>query len=373
MSFSEFCYLVLQAWDWWHMYHTKGIQLQIGGADQYGNIISGMNAVKHVIHNHPNPAYRLNNAMKNVVKLDHYRLENPNAEELDPTMEPMGFTVPLLTTASGEKFGKSAGNAVWLNKEMTSVFDLYGYLVGTPDADVERLLKLLTFLPLSDIRGIMANHNQDASKRKAQHTLAMEFVSIVHSEQDAKTASDQHQHLVTQRDNLQVSDLLQTSSEQVEHTSASSRTPVTAQNAPNMRKVLPRSLVSEQSWPRVLYAAGLVDSASAGMRLIAAHGVYVGSRPGGRYNRKGGLGGPLDGSELTWTPIKAPDKDVNDYVVPGDDQGDLLVLRHGKWKIRLVRIIDDEKFERLKVQNGWDDPPGWATLQESKLNFRKID
>ena len=105
MSFAEFTYPLLQAWDWWHMYSTKGIQLQIGGSDQFGNIIAGMDAIKCIAKNHYNPLFR--------------------QEKEDPLMKPMGFTVPLLTTASGEKFGKSAGNAVWLDKEMTSTFDLY--------------------------------------------------------------------------------------------------------------------------------------------------------------------------------------------------------------------------------------------------------
>jgi tyrosyl-tRNA synthetase len=102
MSFVEFCYPVLQAWDWWHMFRTHGIQLQIGGADQYGNILSGMDAIKSATR--------------------RWNIKRPLAEPAAP----MGFTVPLLTTPSGEKFGKSAGNAVWLDETQTSVFDLYG-------------------------------------------------------------------------------------------------------------------------------------------------------------------------------------------------------------------------------------------------------
>ncbi len=105
MSFAEFCYPVLQSWDWWYMYHTKGIQLQIGGSDQYGNIMAGIDAVKHIAKTHYDPDVR--------------------QENLLPESRPMGFTTPLLTTASGEKFGKSAGNAVWLDPEMTSTFQLY--------------------------------------------------------------------------------------------------------------------------------------------------------------------------------------------------------------------------------------------------------
>ena len=105
MSFAEFTYPLLQAWDWWHMYSTKGIQVQIGGSDQFGNIIAGIDAIKYIAKNHSDPNFR--------------------QEKEEPLMKPMGFTVPLLTTASGEKFGKSAGNAIWLDKEMTSTFELY--------------------------------------------------------------------------------------------------------------------------------------------------------------------------------------------------------------------------------------------------------
>jgi tyrosyl-tRNA synthetase len=105
MSFAEFSYPVVQAWDWWHMYTSLGVQLQIGGADQYGNIISGIDGVKHIAKTHPHQDVRI-----------------PEEEE---NWEPMGLTVPLLTTSSGEKFGKSAGNAIWLSQEMTSAVDLY--------------------------------------------------------------------------------------------------------------------------------------------------------------------------------------------------------------------------------------------------------
>ena len=99
------------------MYHTKNIQVQIGGSDQFGNITAGIDAINYINKNHPNPVDRI---------------ENPG-----PLDMPIGFTTPLLTTASGEKFGKSAGNAVWLDKELTSTFDLYqvGYIIGLNQDD----------------------------------------------------------------------------------------------------------------------------------------------------------------------------------------------------------------------------------------------
>lgn len=105
LSLAEFLYPVLQSMDWWHMYHTKGIQVQIGGSDQLGNITAGIEAIKHINKHHHDPLHR-----------------QQEPRFLDT---PMGFTVPLLTTSSGEKFGKSAGNAIWLDSSMTSTFDLY--------------------------------------------------------------------------------------------------------------------------------------------------------------------------------------------------------------------------------------------------------
>jgi tyrosyl-tRNA synthetase len=101
MAFSEFSYPLFQGYDWWHMYSKFGVQLQLGGSDQYGNICAGMDAV------------------------DHMRKFQETPVEEDPLMATFGLTTPLLTTASGEKFGKSAGNAVWLDPEMLSSFDLY--------------------------------------------------------------------------------------------------------------------------------------------------------------------------------------------------------------------------------------------------------
>ena len=105
LSLAEFLYPVLQSMDWWHMYHTKGIQVQIGGSDQFGNIAAGIEAINYINKNHTDPDHR--------------------QKEQSLLNTPMGFTVPLLTTSSGEKFGKSAGNAIWLDKDMTSTFDLY--------------------------------------------------------------------------------------------------------------------------------------------------------------------------------------------------------------------------------------------------------
>ena len=136
MSLSEFCYPVMQAWDWWHLY-KKGTQVQIGGADQFGNILAGAEAVKYMAKNDGEWLNQQKSAPTNTFVvgnrndpewLQRHRTELDTRREKEnrtASSDPMGFTVPLLTTAAGEKFGKSAGNAIWLDKEMTNSFDLY--------------------------------------------------------------------------------------------------------------------------------------------------------------------------------------------------------------------------------------------------------
>lgn len=112
MAISEFSYPLFQAYDWWSMYKHQGVQLQIGGSDQYGNICAGMDAVSH---------------MRKLHRIDNEGAGLEDAE--DVRVAAYGLTTPLLTTASGEKFGKSAGNAVWLDQHMLSSFDLYQVLL----------------------------------------------------------------------------------------------------------------------------------------------------------------------------------------------------------------------------------------------------
>ena len=101
------------------MYSTKDIQVQVGGSDQFGNILAGIDAINHIRYNHYDP----------VIRQDDEKLS-----EKDIFLKrPMGFTVPLLTTSSGEKFGKSEGNAIWLDIEMTSAFDLYQVMMISID------------------------------------------------------------------------------------------------------------------------------------------------------------------------------------------------------------------------------------------------
>ncbi|KAG9123869.1 tyrosyl-tRNA synthetase [Ceratobasidium sp. 392] len=159
ISFAEFSYQLLQAHDFFHLYTHHGCRLQIGGADQWGNIVAGTDLIKR---------------------------RHEGVEDLEPAY---GLTVPLLTTSSGEKFGKSAGNAIWLNSEMTSVLDFYQYFVRQPDAAVGGLLRIFTFIPNDEIERILNKHNKDPSKRLAQRTLAHEATALVHGDPLAHQAA----------------------------------------------------------------------------------------------------------------------------------------------------------------------------------------
>ncbi|PSN70161.1 tyrosyl-tRNA synthetase-like protein [Corynespora cassiicola Philippines] len=356
MAISEFCYPLFQAYDWWNMYSNHGVQMQIGGSDQYGNICAGMDAVRH---------------MRQIRQMD----AGQEVSEDNPLIETFGLTTPLLTTASGEKFGKSAGNAVWLDKEMMNSFDLYQYFLRTADDDVERYLKLFTFIPVEHIRLVMDQQRKDASKRIAQHLLAKELVELAHGAEDAKKAEKAHKdafshgtntfHLGALRQSLsefskkdQVAvgkqdkdaEKLSAYKKAFATSSAPQTTPGNPNEAPKNEAAdniitLPLSLLREGSFPQVLHAAGLVSSKSEGHRLITKRGAYV-VVPNS---------GPADApNELKWQQIPESIKttDPNHYLVDWE----VLVLRSGKSKIQVCRIVEEEHFEAEGLScPGWDE------------------
>ncbi len=150
MSFTEFTYMTLQGYDFLHLFETQGCTFQVGGSDQWGNITAGCDLVRK---KHGRTVYAITN--------------------------------PLMTTAAGEKFGKSAGNAVWLDPERTSPWDFYQYLVRQDDRDVIRFLKIYTFVPLDEIDQLAEAVENEPHKRAAQKRLAWEVTAIVHGAETA--------------------------------------------------------------------------------------------------------------------------------------------------------------------------------------------
>ena len=147
ITYTEFTYQLLQAYDFAHLHATEGCALQIGGSDQWGNIVAGVDLVRRL---HGGQAF--------------------------------GLVWPLLTTASGAKFGKSAGNAIWLDAEMTSPYGYFQYWINAADADVERFLNLFTFLDDEEIAEVVTAHAAEPHRREAQRTLAREATRIIHGD-----------------------------------------------------------------------------------------------------------------------------------------------------------------------------------------------
>ncbi|MBN2713367.1 MAG: tyrosine--tRNA ligase [Planctomycetes bacterium] len=153
MSFTEFTYQMLQAYDFMYLYREHGVRLQVGGGDQWGNITAGIDLVRKV---EGGQAY--------------------------------GLVIPLITDSQGKKFGKSEGNAIYLDPEMTSPYQMYQYLINTDDQCVIRYLKAFTFLSLDEIAEIEKTVAESPEKREAQKTLASELTKIVHGEDGLKSA-----------------------------------------------------------------------------------------------------------------------------------------------------------------------------------------
>jgi len=147
ISYTEFSYMILQAYDYHHLSRAEGVTLQIGGSDQWGNIVAGIDLTR--------------------------RLQNRAV---------FGLTTPLLVKADGGKFGKTEKNPIWLTADRTSAYAFYQFWVNSADADTERFLKLFTFLPKEEIAGLVAAHAADPSQRLAQKRLAAEATRLVHGE-----------------------------------------------------------------------------------------------------------------------------------------------------------------------------------------------
>lgn len=146
MSFTEFSYQLCQSYDWLQLYKKENCRLQLGGIDQLGNMSHGVYLIR-----------------KMTGQSDAY-----------------GLTIPLLTNSQGDKFGKSAGNAIWLDANKTSPLSLYQYLIRTPDDEIENLLKVFTLYSPEEIEAIMNDQNQATHLRKAPQRLAEQMTLLIH-------------------------------------------------------------------------------------------------------------------------------------------------------------------------------------------------
>jgi len=153
ISYTEFSYMLLQAFDFLKLYEQYGCELQIGGSDQWGNITAGIDLIRKKTGR---AAY--------------------------------GLTLPLITNADGTKFGKTEAGAVWLDPKRTSVYKFYQFWVNTDDCDVVRYLNYFTFLPKAEIEALEKRHAENPGTREAQRELARNITALIHGEAAAKEA-----------------------------------------------------------------------------------------------------------------------------------------------------------------------------------------
>ena len=222
ISYTEFSYQVLQSFDYLELYKRYNCTLQLGGSDQWGNIVAGLDLIR--------------------------RAEQANAHAL---------TVPLLTKADGTKFGKTAGGSVWLDPEMTSPYAFFQYWLNTDDKDVINFLKVFSFKSHEEIAILESKHKENPGLREAHRELARELTSLVHSPDVAMRVEEAAKALFGQGDLSQLD--LPTL------TSALSE--------------LPRTTVSSgqeiPTWVDLIAASGVVDSKSAARRIVKEGGAYL--------------------------------------------------------------------------------------------------
>ena len=153
ITYAEFSYMILQGFDFVHLFQEKNCIMQVAGSDQWGNITTGVDLIKKMLDGQ---AY--------------------------------AFTMPLILDATGKKFGKSEGNALWIDKDKTAPYAIYQYLINSDDSKVLEYLKVFTFLSKEQIDDIYAQHMAAPEKRIAQKTLAYEIVKDIHGKEEADNA-----------------------------------------------------------------------------------------------------------------------------------------------------------------------------------------
>jgi tyrosyl-tRNA synthetase len=219
ISYTEFSYQILQGYDFLELFRRYKCTLQMGGSDQWGNLTSGTDLIRKV--------------------------EGESVHIM---------ATPLITSSDGKKFGKSEGNAIWLDHELTSPYAFYQYWLNTTDADLEDRLKVFTFLTRSEIEAVAAEHQAAPQLRLGQKRLALEVTSLVHSAQAAQQAIDASAALFGQGDLSSLdAQTLESALAELPGTQAKPGTPIT----------------------QLLVDTGLVASISAGRRAIAEGGVYL--------------------------------------------------------------------------------------------------
>jgi len=222
ISYTEFSYQVLQAFDYLELYRRDNCKLQLGGSDQWGNIVAGLDLIRKV--------------------------EGGSAH---------AFTIPLMAKSDGSKFGKTAGGSVWLDSEMTSPYAFYQFWINTEDADVEKYLKVFSFKDRTEIERLIETVKTSPGAREAQRELAGELTTLVHGSSECEKVEAASKALFGQGELNELD----------EKTLAAALSQ------------LPKTSIAKgeafPSWVDLLTATGVVDSKSAARRIVKENGAYL--------------------------------------------------------------------------------------------------
>ncbi|KAI8820587.1 putative tyrosine-tRNA ligase [Fimicolochytrium jonesii] len=283
ISFTEFSYQLLQGYDFYHLQKTRDCRIQIGGSDQWGNIMAGMELIRK--------------------KAGVAAPAGANAAEEGQEAEPhaYGLTLPLVTNAKGEKFGKSEGNAIWLDPELVSPYEFYQFFRRTPDSEVEKYLNYFTLLPRDKIADAMTRHAEKPGRHVPQRLLAAEVTEMVHGEVACQKASTMSSVMFDES-------LTDTSSANI----------IDAFEGDSRMVSVPRDKVVGADIVSVALLAGAVQSRSAGRKLHSSGGLYLNQR---QVDPK--------------TPLANAVVSEKDLI-----EGVVCVIRTGKSNMRVVRVKD---------------------------------
>jgi tyrosyl-tRNA synthetase len=222
ISYTEFSYQVLQSYDFLELFRRNNCTLQLGGSDQWGNIVAGLDLIR--------------------------RVEQGSGHAL---------TVPLLTKADGTKFGKTAGGSVWLDPAMTSPYAFFQYWLNTDDKDVINFLKVFSFKSHAEITALENAHKENPGLREAHRALARELTALVHSQATTDRVEAAAKALFGQGDLTELDE----------------------ETLAGALAELPRTTVSKNevipTWVDLLAATGVVDSKSAARRIVKEGGAYL--------------------------------------------------------------------------------------------------
>ena len=222
ISYTEFSYQVLQAYDYLELYKRNNCTLQLGGSDQWGNIVAGLDLIRKV--------------------------EQGSAH---------AFTIPLMTKSDGNKFGKTAGGSVWLDPTMTSPYAFYQFWINSEDADVAKFLKVFSFKDQTEIERLIETVAQNPGAREAQRELARELTTLVHGAKECENVEAASKALFGQGELIDLD----------------------AKTLNAALSQLPRAEIKKSetipTWVDLICATGVVESKSAARRIVKEGGAYL--------------------------------------------------------------------------------------------------